>query len=486
MPSISSPADPSTAEAVAAPAAAHTEPAAGPRPAATDIRAALPDLDLDDSPTALASHRTDRSAMPGSAHPLVVARPASTEQVSALLSYANTHRIPVIPQGTRTGVSGAATATEGAILLDMTRMDRILEVDADDMIAVAQPGVIVADLAEAAAQKGLFYAPDPASSGIATLGGTVATNAGGMRCIKYGVTRESVRSLEIVTADGTVMRTRPRTVKTVAGLDLTGLIVGSEGTLAVVTEITVKLLAAPGLERGVVGLFPTLAQGLAATNRIASGARTPSRLEFMDGLCLEALRNHLPDADIPAGAGAWVMAVTDSIDGADADLAGFVAAMEGSGASSVTRAGTAEELEEALSVRRRLQPSARALRGGSIDGDIAVPRSRLLQFAEQVPALADRFDVTIALGGHAGDGNLHPILAFDPADAEAPARAEEALETLSRLAQKMGGTMSGEHGVGLEKLAFLVTEMDPAALELQRRIKALFDPNGILNPGKKF
>lgn len=450
------------------------------------MRAALPDLELDDSPATLAAHRTDRSSMPGSDHPLVVARPDSAEQVSALLSYANGHRIPVVPQGTLTGVAGAASASDGAILLDLTRMNRILRVSREDMIAVAQPGVIVSDLAEAAAAEGLFYAPDPASAQIATLGGTVATNAGGMRCIKYGVTRESVRSLEVVLADGTIMSTRPRTVKTVGGLDLTGLIVGSEGTLAVVTEVTVRLLAAPGPERGVLGLFPTLTEGLTATNRIASGARTPSRLEFMDGLCLQALRNHLPDADIPAGANAWVLAVTDAHDGAEEDLASYETTLLRAGASSVHRAATAEELEEVLSVRRRLQPSAKSLRGGSVEGDIGVPRSTLVDFAARMPGLSERFGVTIALGGHAGDGNLHPIVAFDPNDPGAHARAEEALRTLSRLAQEMGGTMSGEHGVGLEKLPFLDTEMAPEALDLQRRIKQLFDPNGILNPGKKF
>lgn len=455
-------------------------------PTVTAIRNALPGIDLDDSPTALAAHRTDRSAIPGSARALVVARPESTEQVSALVRFADEHRVPVVPQGTLTGVAGAGAAIDGAILLDMTRMNRIIKINDQDMIAIAQPGVIVSDLADAAAAKGLFYAPDPASIGIATLGGTVATNAGGMRCIKYGVTRESVRSLEIVLADGTVMRTRPRTIKSVGGLDLTGLIVGSEGTLAVVTEITVKLLAAPGAERGVLALFPSLAQGLTATNRIASGARTPARLEFMDGLCLRALRTFIPDADIPSAAQAWVLAVTDAREGAEEDLASYQAVFRDAGATAVHRATTSEELEEVLAVRRQLQPSAKSLLGGSVEGDIGVPRNALVDFAEQMPALGERFGVTIALGGHAGDGNLHPIVAFDPADAEAPGRANEALEMLSRLAQQMGGTMTGEHGVGLEKLPFLDGEMHPAALDLQRQIKKLFDPHGILNPGKKY
>ncbi|AFV91012.1 FAD linked oxidase domain-containing protein [Acidipropionibacterium acidipropionici ATCC 4875] len=456
-----------------------------PHRVVTAMRGALPGINLDDSPTTLAAHRTDRSAMPGDPDPLVLARPASTEQVSALLAYANAHRIPVVPQGTLTGVAGAASAISGAILLDLTAMDAIIRIDADDMISVAQPGVIVADLAAAAAKQGLFYAPDPASAQIATLGGNVATNAGGMRCIKYGVTRESVRSLEVVLADGTVMRTRPSTIKTVGGLDLTGLIVGSEGTLAVVTEITVKLLPAPGPERGVLGLFPTVAQGLSATNRIAAGPRTPARLEFMDGRCLEAIRKHIPDAPVPAEANAWALAVTDARDGAEEDLASFERIFADAGATTVQRADSAEELEAILEARRQLQPSARGLLGGSVEGDIAVPRSALANFSARVAEVEDAYDVTIALGGHVGDGNLHPIVAYTPAEG-ARERADEAVMTLSRLAQEMGGTMSGEHGVGLEKLPALDTEMAPAALDLQRRIKGLFDPNGILNPGKKY
>ncbi len=459
------------------------------RPTSPDVatlRESLPGIDLDDAPEALASHRTDDSAMPGSAHALVVARPSSAQQVSALLRYADRNLIPVVPQGSLSGVAGAASAIDGSILLDMTRMDRIIDVNAEDMIAVAQPGVIVSDLADAAARKGLFYAPDPASARFATLGGTVATNAGGMHCIKYGVTRESVRSLEIVLADGTIMRTRPQTIKSVGGLDLTGLIVGSEGTLAVVTEITVRLLPAPGTERGVLGLFPTIVQGLTATNRIASGPRTPARLEFMDGPCLQAIRNHFPDADIPDGAGAWTLAVTDSVEGAEKDLASYEEIFREAGATTVHRAATSEELESVLETRRRLRPSAKALLGGSVEGDIGVPRSALVTFAERMPALEEKYGVTIALGGHAGDGNLHPIVAFDPAGEDALARAEEAVTTLSRLAQELGGTMTGEHGVGLEKLPVLEGEMHPAALELQRRIKGLFDPHGILNPGKKY
>lgn len=450
------------------------------------LRRALPGVELDDAPATLAARSNDRSAMTGADHPLVVARPASTSQVSALLAHANAHRIPVVPQGSLTGVAGAASAVEGAILLDMTAMNRILDVDVDDMTATAQPGVIVADLAAAAAARDLFYAPDPASAQIATLGGTVATNAGGMRCIKYGVTRESVRSLEVVLADGTVLRTRPRTVKTVGGLDLTGLVVGSEGTLAVVTEITVRLLPAPGPERGVLGLFPTVAQGLAATNRVASGERTPARLEFMDGLCLEALRKHVPDAPVPDDANAWALAVTDSRDGAEEDLAGFEEMFRAAGATEVHRAATSEELEAVLEARRQLQPSARGLLGGSVEGDIAVPRSALVAFTQRMGPLAQEYRVQIALGGHVGDGNLHPIVAYLPSEDGARQRAEEALTTLSRLAQEMGGTMTGEHGVGLEKLRTLDTEMSPRALDLQCRIKALFDPNGILNPGKKY
>lgn len=445
----------------------------------------VPGLELDDSPQALAGHRSDRSAMIGRDDPWLVARPATTEQVSALLAYADQHRVPVVPQGARTGLAGGASATSGAILLDMSRMNRILRIDSDNGVAVAQPGVVIDDLAGAVAGRGLFYGPDPASSEWATLGGTVATNAGGMRCIKYGVTRDAVRSLEVVRADGTVMRTRPDTMKWVGGLDLTGLIVGSEGTLAVVTEVTVKLLPAPGPQRGVVALFPAVGQALAATNRIAAGPHTPSTLEFLDGVSLDGIRRYAPELGLPAEAGAWAVAVTDSRAGAEEDLASYEEAFTASGATSVHRAGTEAELHDALAARRLLNQGMHALLGGSLNGDVVVPRSQLSAFADQLGGLAAQYGALVCVAGHAGDGNLHPVVMFDPDKPGAAQRAADAMQAIWRLAQSLDGSLTGEHGVGLEKLPELGGELDAPTRELQRQIKHLFDPHGILNPGKK-
>jgi glycolate oxidase len=446
----------------------------------------LPDGVVLADAASVASRSSDRSGVPGGTDALAVVRPRTTADVSAVLAAANEARVPVVPQGALTGLAGAANAVSGALLLDLSGMNRIVQIDETERIAVMQPGVIVADLQAAVAERGLFYAPDPASAELATIGGTVATNAGGMRAVKYGVTRDSVRSLEVVLADGAVVRTRRNTIKSVAGLDLTGLVVGSEGTLAVITEVTVTLLPAPAAPRGVAGTFHDLTVALEAANAVVAGGTLPATLELLDGVALDAIRRYLPQLALPQDAQAWLLAVTDAGVGAEAELGGFEEAFRSHGALTVQRADTAADLDGLLEARRALNPALRALRGSSLNGDIAVPRARLCDFVEGLGRLAIELDVVIAVGGHVGDGNLHPVVAYNGDDPHQALSAQAAHDRILRLAQGLGGSMTGEHGVGVEKLSELDGELSARVRDMQRAIKAVFDPNGILNPGKKY
>lgn len=448
------------------------------------LREALPHDAIAADDAALAEHAADRSGTtrgPGA----VVVSPTETAQVQAVMRIADGLGVPVIAQGARTSLAGAASASPGAILIDFSRMNRIVRIDPIERSAVVQPGVVVADLAAAVAAEGLFYAPDPVSSEWATIGGTIATNAGGMRCIKYGVTRDAVRSLEVVLADGEVIRTRRDTVKGVAGFDITGLVVGSEGTLGLVTEATVALRSAPGPERGVSAVFDSIAAALDAANAIATGPRTPSTLELLDDISLDAIRTFDPSLGIPTTAKAWLMAVTDTHADAEFELDAFESAFRAHGAIEVTRAADPIALNALFATRRALHPALQAFHGESIIGDIAVPRARLGDVVARSAAIAEEFGVVFSVGGHVGDGNLHPVVAFDPTDPDQTRRAHEAQHAMLAIAQELGGTVTGEHGVGTEKLHALDGELSPRVRDLQRALKAVFDPKNLLNPGIK-
>lgn len=448
------------------------------------LRAVLPD-DVVLTGAAVDARLTDASATPPRGVPAAVVRPRGTADVSAALAVAHRLHAPVVPQGTLSGLAGGATAVEGAVLLDMSGMDAVLRVDVDDQVAVVQAGVVVADLARAAAEHGLFYAPDPASASWATVGGTIATNAGGMRCLKYGVTRDAVRSLEVVLADGEVVRTRPPTVKAVAGYDLTGLVVGSEGTLAVVTEATLHLLPAPGPLRGVSGTFATVADAVRAANAVMAGPHRPCTLEVLDAVVLAAIRAHDPAVDLPSGAGAWLVALTDARSGADDDVAAYRDSFVAHGAIGLEHADSPERVAELMRARRSFHHAMKAVRGGLFAGDVAVPRSRLVDLVAGLAAVGEQTGTVIGAGGHVGDGNLHPSIAYDPSDPRQVEAVAAAHHQMLALAQELGGTATGEHGIGTEKLAALDGELGPRVRQLQRGIKAVLDPHGILNPGTK-
>lgn len=417
---------------------------------------------------------------------MALVRPLTTEQVSVVMRAAHAHRVPVVPQGALTGLAGGANAVQGAILLDLTAMNRIVRIDPVDLVAVAQPGVITADLAAAVAEQGLFYAPDPASAAESTIGGNVATNAGGMRCVKYGVTRDAVRSLEVVLANGDVVRTSPPTVKSVGGLDLTSLLVGSEGTLGVITQVTVGLLPAPGLVRGITASFGSNQAAFDAANEIMVGAHRPSTLEFMDEMVVGAVIAYDPDAGLPADAKAWLLVLTDARDReAGEDIASYVEVVRRHGASRVDVADEPDRVDGLLRARRALNPAMHELRGDGLNEDVAVPRGRLAELLARLSELSAEVGLPIGTAGHVGDGNLHPVVCFDPRDPGQVRTAHRTHQAILSLANELGGTISGEHGIGLEKLGAVDAELGPRVRNLQRGIKGILDPTGILNPGKK-
>ncbi|MFD4600793.1 FAD-binding oxidoreductase [Streptomyces sp. NPDC058464] len=436
----------------------------------------LPPDRLATDPRTLAAHATDRSGTRPEGLPLAVVHARRTEDVTVTLRHAHALRVPVVPRGAGTGLSGGAAAGEGSLVLDLSGMNRILELAPEDQLAVVEPGVITAHLDRAAAAHGLRHAPDPASAALSTIGGNIATNAGGLRCAKYGVTRDSVLGLEAVLADGTVIATGRRTVKGVTGYDLTALLTGSEGTLAVITGATLRLRPLPAATATLAAYFATFEAAARASYAIARAGVVPALAELLDGPVLEAvdpaLREHgaallIVQCD-GAGAAAEAQAVADVL----APLA-----------TSVRTTADPAEAEALLSARRQALPALERL-GRPLIEDIAVPRSRLAEAAAEIRAISARHRTPVFTIAHAADGNLHPIIVVDPALDRLPDAAWETAGEIFALALRLGGTLTGEHGVGVLKRQWVADELGPAAHALQRRLKEAFDPHGILNPGK--
>jgi glycolate oxidase len=364
-------------------------------------------------------------------------------------------------------------------------MNKILSLNAEDQTATVQAGVRTIALVRAADAVGLFYPPDPGSWRASTIGGNVATNAGGMLSVKYGVTGNFVRELTAVLADGTVVRTGQRTIKGVAGYNLTALLVGSEGTLAIITEITVGLLPAPAAPRGVSATFASTSEALAAASVIVASSRRPSVLEYLDGPSIAAINVYDPTSQLPAGSEALLLIQSDTEGAAADDVDSYVAVLAAHGATGIVVAGDAAELDALMVARRLLHPALQAVRGASLNEDITVPRSKLPDLLRGLETISAELALPIATGGHLGDGNLHPVIAFDPASPTEIAAAQQAYGRVIRLAIALGGSASGEHGIGVLKQDHLDEELGPQLRTLQRAVKAAFDPHTLLNPGKK-
>ncbi|HVM23987.1 MAG TPA: FAD-linked oxidase C-terminal domain-containing protein [Candidatus Limnocylindrales bacterium] len=448
-----------------------------------DLRARLPDLKLLTEEIDRESYRRDETSHWEPGLPLAVALPASTEEVATIMRTTTEHRVPVVPRGAGSGLSGGSAGVEGALTLALTRMNVILEIDRANLLAVVQPGVINAELKAAVAKEGLFYAPDPASYEFCSIGGNIGTNAGGLCCVKYGVTRDAVLALEVVLADGRVIRTGGRNVKDVAGYSLTQLFIGSQGTLGIVTEATLRLRPAPPPKRTMLAFFPTLEAAGAAVAAITAAGIQPCTLELMDRVTIAAV-DDWHDLGLDRSAAALLLIESDAPgDAADAELGAAEACCANAGAASVHRATDPMEADWLRQVRRLAYRAMERLGMARME-DVGAPRARLPELVSAIARIATAHDVRCGTFGHAGDGNLHPTFVWDRGDAAAEARVQAACEELYRAAIALGGTLTGEHGIGASRRGFLEEQRGAEAVEVMRSIKAALDPLGILNPGK--
>lgn len=435
-------------------------------------------------PDVTASYAYDMASFCPAGSPAVVVLPRTVEQVQHVMRTATALRVPVVPQGARTGLSGAANATDGCIVLSLTKMDRILEISPVDRIAVVEPGVVNATLSRAVGEHGLYYPPDPSSWETCTIGGNIGTASGGLCCVKYGVTAEYVLGLDVVLADGRLLSTGRRTAKGVAGYDLTRLFVGSEGSLGIVVRAVLALRPKPP---GQLVLAAEFASGTAACDavcRIMAGGHVPSLLELMDRTTVRAV-NAMTRMGLPESTEALLLAAFDTTDPA-ADLAAVGALCEAAGATRVVPAEDAAESELLLQARRMSLVALEAVTGTTMIDDVCVPRSRLGELIEGVERIAEKHRLTIGVVAHAGDGNTHPTVCFDAADPEESRRARESFDEIMALGLELGGTITGEHGVGVLKKEWLAREIGPVGVELHQAVKQVFDPLNLLNPGKLF
>lgn len=415
--------------------------------------------------------------------PCAVVLAESAADVQTAVRWAAEHRVPVIPRGAGTGIVGGTATTDGCLVVSVARMKAVRELSPADEIAVVEPGVVNADLDRAARAHGLMYAPDPSSYETCTIGGNIATNAGGLRCVKYGVTRDSVLGLEAVLADGSLIRTGRRTVKGVAGYDLTGLLVGSEGTLGIVTEATLRLRPAPRTPPVTVAAeFPSVVAAAEAVWAIVRRSVGPSLLELMDRATLEAL-DAWRGIGLDPGTQAMLLCQADGPDSADAARV-MARCCEDGGASIVAVSDDEAEAAQLLDVRR-MAFTAIEQAGACLIEDVCVPRSKLPEMFAAVERTAAAHGLAVPTVAHAGDGNLHPVFVFDRGLPEIPRAVWDAADEIFRVALDLGGTLTGEHGVGTLKRHWLGAELGDATMAAQLAIKHALDPLGIMNPGKK-
>ncbi|HET8877885.1 MAG TPA: FAD-linked oxidase C-terminal domain-containing protein [Arthrobacter sp.] len=426
------------------------------------------------------SVNTDRSGYTPATLPDGVVYATSIDDVVETMVRATAGRIPIVARGAGTGLAAGSSAQAGEIVLDLSRMNRVLRIDPLEQLIVVEPGVLNAEVNAAAGEHGLFYAPDPASTAICSIGGNIATNAGGMRCAKYGVTRESVLALKVVLPDGRILVTGRETIKGVTGYDLNALFIGSEGTLGVVVEATLRLRPMPVSTATVAAYFPDIVAAAEAASAIIASRITPSVLELMDGPTLAAVDAAL-GTDYRSRGGAFLLAQTDGY-GAFLEQDVLIQAIEPF-ATSYEKATDPERTAELLRARREAIPSLELL-GNVCIGDVGVPRGRLAEMVTGIEEISRRTGVRIFTVAHAADGNLHPMIVLDEGQPSTEGPAKAALAQMFELARSLGGTLTGEHGVGILKRDWLVDELGADSLGLQHAIKGVFDPLGILNPGK--
>jgi glycolate dehydrogenase FAD-linked subunit len=450
--------------------------------AVAELRSAAAHVELESDK--LEPYGRDESGL-GAHVPEVLVLAESAAEVQRVIAVASKHRLPVVPIGARSGKSGGTLALAGGIALSLERMDRIVEIRPEDLTARVQPGVITGVFQAEVEKHGLFYPPDPNSADLCTMGGNVAENAGGPRALKYGVTREYVLALEVVLPTGELVRTGRQTIKGVAGYDLTALLVGSEGTLGVVTEITVKLLPRPRHVSTALVVFRTVEEAARAISRVLAAGVIPRCLELLDDVAVMACAKSAP-YKFPPDAGAAVLVEADGNDeeGVFSEIVRVADLVRAEASGDVIVAQNESQRRDIWESRKHVSTNLKSLHPLKLSEDIAVPRSRIPEMVRKTREIGARHGFLVATYGHAGDGNLHANVLFDREE-ERP-RVEQAVGEILRAAVDMGGTITGEHGVGLAKRDFLEYEQGRELVALQRRLKAVFDPLGILNPGKIF
>ncbi len=418
--------------------------------------------------------------------PDAVAFPLTAEEVRRTVLLANEFRFPVIPRGAGSGFSGGSLPVRGGVVLSLERMDRILSIDTENLVAVVEPGVVTETLKEEAKKRGLFYPPDPASLKFCTIGGNLAECAGGMCAVKYGVTRDYVLGLEAVLGTGELLRTGVYTVKGVVGYDLTRMLVGSEGTLGIITKATLKLIPLPESAATLLAFFRTNGEGARAVAGIVEERITPCAMEMMDRTAIDCVRE-IADLPVPGDAGCALLIEVDGPEASVSQEAGRVrAACSRFGATEVRLSTDAAGREKLWELRRSISPAIRRVNPVKINEDIVVPRSRLPVMYDFLSDLAARKNLKIVNFGHAGDGNIHVNIMISGKDEDERRRADDAVEEVFRKTVELGGTISGEHGIGIAKAPFLEMEVGPLGVSVMKRLKDCFDHNGILNPGKIF
>ena len=414
--------------------------------------------------------------------PDAVALAETEDEVLAIVRLCRELGTPLVARGRGTGTTGATVPIHGGVVLSLERMNRILEINPDDRLIVVEPGVTNQAVQQAAAEHGFFWAPDPTSSATCTVGGNLAYNSAGPRAVKYGTTRDHVLGLRAVTGRGEAIRTGTRTTKGVVGYDLTRLLIGSEGTLAVITQATLRLTPQPACRRTLRALYRDMTSAARAVADVMAQPVTPCALEFIDGAALDLVRDEI---ELPAEARALLMIETDGSPHAiDADTRAVAKAARNPGCIALDQAGNEEEAARLWAVRKALSPKQRQIAPKKINEDVVVPVSRLPELIDGLEALGQKHGILIVNFGHAGNGNIHVNLLIDPDDPDQARRAEACLEGVFDLVLNLEGTLSGEHGIGLVKREFVGKELDETELEHMRLVKQAFDPNGILNPGK--
>ena len=437
------------------------------------------------SPEDLSVYAFDGTAMLHQ-RPACVALPESRDEVARILTLCNEREVPVVTRGSGTGLAGGAVPSQGGVVLCLVRLNRILELDAANLVLVAEPGVLTQKVADEAQAAGLFYPPDPGSIKISTIGGNVANNSGGLRGLKYGVTRDYIMGLEVVLADGQILETGNKCVKDVAGFALKDLFIGSEGMLGVITRITLKLVPAPESKKTLLGLYDEMTAAAATVSAIIANKIIPCTLEFLDRTTIECVESHAK-IGLPTDCAAVLLM---EVDGHAAQVEEQTQQIEAiarqGGAREVRVAASAAEGLQLASARRTAFSALARLAPTVVLEDVTVPRSALAQMVGYVQEVGQRHQVKVGTFGHMGDGNLHPTFLCDERDEEEMARVERALEEVFAYAVELGGTITGEHGVGLAKKPFLPQQLGPVGMDILRRVKASFDPKGILNPGNMF